>query len=308
MHMAEYLTTKEVAQYLRLNEKKVYALVSEGQLPAARICGKWLFPRHLVDQWVEKNTVFPSFGLFGALLEELLIIQGSNDWLFSKVIGLFQKDSDLPVACAWVGSVAGLLAIISGRAHLAGYHVEDEKINKLAGDRWGCYLVTLLERRQGIIFDAGRNKNIQDLASIQEQKLKFATRQKLSGTYRLVEKLCDAQGLRIEDFNQTNSYSSHMDLALAIRAGNADAGVGIQIAAWQCGLDFIPLSEELYKLAVPYPFISHPHIAKFLEYTIQALKSMSKKNLPGYGFEQLGKIETIGKPLSTITKSPSIFE
>ena len=37
--MAEYLTTREVAKYLRLNEKKVYALVADGQLPAARISG-----------------------------------------------------------------------------------------------------------------------------------------------------------------------------------------------------------------------------------------------------------------------------
>lgn len=48
--MAESLTTREVARYVRLNEKKVYALVSEGQLPAARLSGKWLFPKHLIDQ------------------------------------------------------------------------------------------------------------------------------------------------------------------------------------------------------------------------------------------------------------------
>jgi excisionase family DNA binding protein len=57
--MAQYLTTREVAAYLRLNEKKVYELVAQGQLPAARISGKWLFPKHLVDQWVERNTLYP---------------------------------------------------------------------------------------------------------------------------------------------------------------------------------------------------------------------------------------------------------
>lgn len=31
-----YFTTKEVAMYLHLNEKKIYAMVAEGKLPAAR--------------------------------------------------------------------------------------------------------------------------------------------------------------------------------------------------------------------------------------------------------------------------------
>ena len=82
--MADYLTTREVARYLRLNEKKVYALVSEGQLPAARLSGKWLFPKHLIDQWVERKTVIPVSGLMGALLGEMIVIQGSDDWLFSR--------------------------------------------------------------------------------------------------------------------------------------------------------------------------------------------------------------------------------
>jgi len=82
--MAEYLTTKEIARYLRINEKKVYDLVARGELPAARISGKWLFPKHLVDQWVERNTVYPAHGLMGAVLDELVVVQGSDDWLFSQ--------------------------------------------------------------------------------------------------------------------------------------------------------------------------------------------------------------------------------
>lgn len=68
--MSEYLTTREVAAHLRINEKKVYDLVAHGQLPAARVSGKWLFPRRLIDQWVERNTVFREIGLMGALLDQ----------------------------------------------------------------------------------------------------------------------------------------------------------------------------------------------------------------------------------------------
>ena len=89
--MPEYLSSSEVARYLKLNPKKVYALVAAGQLPAARISGKWLFPKELVDRWIAEHTVYPAGGLMGALLDQLLVLQGSDDWLLSRVIDRFQS-------------------------------------------------------------------------------------------------------------------------------------------------------------------------------------------------------------------------
>jgi excisionase family DNA binding protein len=47
----EYLTTAEVAAYLRLKERKVYDLVRQGEMPCVRITGKLLFPRQVIDLW-----------------------------------------------------------------------------------------------------------------------------------------------------------------------------------------------------------------------------------------------------------------
>ena len=61
--MHKLLSTKEVAELLNVNEKMVYSLVSDKGLPATKITGKWLFPRHLVEQWVETNTInYPDNG------------------------------------------------------------------------------------------------------------------------------------------------------------------------------------------------------------------------------------------------------
>ena len=54
--MTILLSTKEVAEFLNVNEKMVYTLVSEKNLPASKVTGKWLFPKHLVEQWIETNT------------------------------------------------------------------------------------------------------------------------------------------------------------------------------------------------------------------------------------------------------------
>ncbi len=45
-----FLSTKDVAQFLDVNEKMMYTLVSEKGLPATKVTRKWLFRHHLVEQ------------------------------------------------------------------------------------------------------------------------------------------------------------------------------------------------------------------------------------------------------------------
>ena len=78
--MRNLLSTKEVAQFLGVNEKMVYTLVAEKSLPATKITGKWLFPKHLVEQWVEANTInYPEPQRHLPPYEGLLIVAGSRE-------------------------------------------------------------------------------------------------------------------------------------------------------------------------------------------------------------------------------------
>jgi len=292
--MTEYLTTREVAQYLRLNEKKVYALVAEGQLPATRISGKWLFPKHIIDQWMEQNTRYPSIGLMGAVLDDLLVIQGSDDWLFSKIAGRFLADGNVAVVSATVGSLAGLSALVSGKAHIAGCHVDNEQIVRMTVGSSGCLLVNLFSREQGLIFDRNRHPEVVGLRSVVDLGLKFGQRQALSGTYRLVERLFSEAGVPLESVTVVGPYSSHLDLSIAIRNREADSGVGTRLAAEQAGLDFVTLHTEPFKLVVPTVFSSHPQIVSFLDFVLSELKAASAQGVSGYAFDDLGRMETVG--------------
>jgi len=57
MESKTLLNTREIAQFLNINEKMVYTLIAEKGLPATKATGKWLFPRHLVEQWLENQTL-----------------------------------------------------------------------------------------------------------------------------------------------------------------------------------------------------------------------------------------------------------
>ena len=50
------LTVREVAEYLRMSETKVYRLVKERHLPAIRIGKSWRFRKDLLDEWLSQCT------------------------------------------------------------------------------------------------------------------------------------------------------------------------------------------------------------------------------------------------------------
>jgi len=288
--VADYLSTAEVARYLRLNQKKIYALVAAGQLPAARISGKWLFPRALVDRWIESRTVPPAGGMMLPLLDEMLVLQGSDDWLLSRVVDRFQAHADGAVPSAAVGSLAGLTALARGRAHLAACHVAPDVAAEAAGAP--TYLFALFSREQGILYDGARRAVPPGLSPLCRPDVRFAVRQELSGTHRLVARLLAEQGLT-PSWTPVGPFSSHLELALAIRGGRADAGVGVQAAAALAGLDFVPLAREEFDLAVPAAFLSHRRVSRFLEFATEDLAAEARRGWPGYGFDALGRLRPL---------------
>ena len=40
-----YLTVRELAELLRVKERKIYQLVADGEVPCRQVTGKLLFPR-----------------------------------------------------------------------------------------------------------------------------------------------------------------------------------------------------------------------------------------------------------------------
>lgn len=290
--MAEYLSTREVARYLKLNEKKVYALVAEGRMPAARVTGKWLFPKELVDRWVAEHTVYPADGRMGALLDDLLIVQGSDDWLLERVIqGISDAQDQHPVLTSWPGSLAGLAALSGARAHLASSHVAPELERERTATP--AYRLSLFAREQGILLAPGRARGARTLEALARRPIRFAARQPRSGTALLVGRLVAATGHRPR-WTEVGPFRSHLEVALAVRNGLADAGVGIRMAAELAGLAFVPLAREAFDLVIPNAFISHPRVSAFLDAVLDGVRREARRAPAGYAFDDLGRLHPLG--------------
>lgn len=51
----EILTIKDVAAYLKLNEKTAYRLVLDGKIPGFKVGGSWRFDKNDIQKWIEKS-------------------------------------------------------------------------------------------------------------------------------------------------------------------------------------------------------------------------------------------------------------
>ncbi len=257
--MEKLLSTKKVAQFLDINEKMVYTLVAEKGLPATKITGKWLFPLHLVEQWVEANTInYPKPSTSLPPYHGLLIITGSNDLLLDKAISLFNSLYSGHVAVFGnLGSMGGLRALRQNLCHIASSHLLQENENEYNFDFATKELekmpavVNFCKREQGILVQKENPKNIKSFSDIARSGIRIVNRPLGTGTRLLFDRKLKEAGINCEKIKgYNNELHRHMDVGLAILAGRADAGPGIKAVASLLGLEFIPVRWERYDLLI----------------------------------------------------------
>ncbi len=51
----EILTIRDVAKYLKMNERSIYKLAHQGLIPTVKIASQWRFRKNLIDAWIESQ-------------------------------------------------------------------------------------------------------------------------------------------------------------------------------------------------------------------------------------------------------------
>ena len=297
--MKNLLSTKEVSRYLGVNEKMVYTLVAEKGLPASKVTGKWLFPQHLVDQWIEANTQnLPATGHLDIGAEGLLVIAGSNDPLLEQTISLFNATSTESLAVFGnLGSMGGIRALKQGLCQMATSHLlqqEGDEYNFEFIDQGFVPLpvvVNFCRRLQGLILTRGNPKQILATQDLVRAGIRVVNRKLGTGTRLLFDRELKAAGIdgnRLQGYNR--EVSRHMDVGLAILAGEADAGPGIQPVAAQLGLDFIPWRWERYDLLILKDRFFDPAVQQFLGLLHEKDFYDLAKNWEGYDLTPSGRM------------------
>jgi excisionase family DNA binding protein len=282
------MTTKEVAAYLRIKERRVYELLRQRAIPCTKVTGKWLFPKQLIDLWLQQNVE----GAPPAAVEAPPVIAGSEDPLLEWAV----KESGCGLAMLGGGSLDGIARLAAGEAMMAGIHLfepEEGGYNVVTvRSALAARPVVLIEwarRRQGLLVAPGNPKGVNAVADLKKKGVRLVQRQEAAGSQVLLSHLLEEAGIRPSKLDVIDERAKgESDLALAIQDGAADVGLGVEAAARRHRLDFIPLAEERFDLLIDRrSYFEPPAQTLFAFARSQALRdkaaAMGGYDLSGHG-------------------------
>ena len=148
--MSDYFTTDELAEFLRIKPRKVYDLISKGDIPHSRVMGKLLFSKKEISKWIsgEKINNLEATNIPNVLL-------GSHDPLLELAI----KHSKSGIAMSFDGSIQGIDRFKSNQGIASGLHIYDHSLKSwnvpLIKSQLNTKQIVLMEwatRQRGLIF------------------------------------------------------------------------------------------------------------------------------------------------------------
>jgi putative molybdopterin biosynthesis protein len=229
---------------------------------------------------------------------ETVAVLGSHDLALEALARqLGQKKSFLvELLILPVGSLEGLIALRQGASQLAGCHLLDAEsgeynlpyVRHIFPDR-DVSLLTLAYREQGLMISPGNPQQIQGLQDLGRQDVTMVNRNRGSGTrlwldHQLAQISLSPQEVR----GYSREVRTHTAVAEAIRQGKADTGLGLLASARQHGLDFIPLFQERFDLAIPQEQIENQRLQPLLDYLQSAEFRHIVQGLEGYDTAHTG--------------------
>ncbi|MFM7293881.1 MAG: substrate-binding domain-containing protein [Burkholderiales bacterium] len=287
----DLMELKEVAAYLRIGERTVYDLVKQKKIPCSRVTGKWLFPKRLVDLWIDQNTEAAALGRVRPTASR--VVAGSHDPLLEWAV----RESGCNMAMLSGGSRSGLDRLYAAEAVIAGIHLydpaaEDFNVAALAAAPLGEWVaITMAQRQQGLVVANGNPLQIATIADLVAANARVVLRQPGAGSRELWDCLREQSGYAQHQFTTLNALAlTETDLALAIREGVADAGLAIESAARNFGLGFIPLKVERFDLVMLRREYFSADVQRLFACIMGEAFALHAASLAGYDLAKRGQV------------------
>ncbi|MDO9598914.1 MAG: helix-turn-helix transcriptional regulator [Azoarcus sp.] len=285
------LTARQAAAYLHLNEKKLYELARAHEIPAARVGGKWLFPRALLDEWLHEQA-------HGGVLTDRLLISGSDDPLLAATVSALVPllGSDAWVAYSPTGSLPGLELLARRRANICALHwggvdtsaAQHGMLLRRFSQHSHWTLVRLAHREQGVMLRRGLE--IDAIETLAAFDYRWAMRQHGAGSRHFLESALASRGFHPEDCSVVAEAHTEREAAGLLAREEADCAPGTRAAAAEFGLGFIPLGWEAFDLALPREIVFRKLFQQLLQgYGNHTMRQLANR-LGGYDLSPLGRV------------------
>ncbi len=296
---SKFLTTKDVAEILNVNEKMVYSLVNDKGLPATKVTGKWLFPRRLVEEWLESHILNYKRNSDALSSDDgFLLLAGSDDPLFQKTLSLFhRKRKDTVAFFANQGSMGGLTSLRRGLCHIGVCHLLENEENEYNFNFAEQELdkppvfVNFSQREQGILIQKGNPKGIQSINDFARDDIKIVNRPLGTGTRLLLDYEIAKSEIASENIDGYDvEMSRHLDAGLEVLSGRADAAPAIRAVAGMLDIGFIPLRWERFDLLINRDRFFEKGIQSFISLLHEKEFRQMAQSFEGYDVSLCGKM------------------
>jgi putative molybdopterin biosynthesis protein len=195
-------------------------------------------------------------------IQKSIVCIGSHDLTIDLLSTHMKQSYGTILLSSHVGSMAGIMAIRKGEAHVAGIHLLDPESKEynlsyvrkyVSGQE--VVLYPFLRRSQGWFLPKGNPLQIETVKDIVDKQAHFVNRQKGAGTRILFDLLLKEAGMKPSAVNGYNrEMFSHLSVAAEVKEDPRAVGLGIFPAARAMGLEFLPVAEERYDLLMTVSF------------------------------------------------------
>ena len=303
------LSTQEVADILHVSKSTIYDMIRRGEIHSYKIGRKVRFTQDDVDAYIARSRHEHStrpvrnIDTHSTLLtpekkeEPELIISGQDVVL--DILANYLQQEGVNAARTYLNSFEGLLSLYQDNIHVAACHLFDGYDYNTSYVRSlmpgiPAVLINVSYRTQGFYVQKGNPKNIRGWSDLGRKDVAVLNRRVGSSARILMDTQLKRMGIpasKVRGYDRI--MKSHLTMAAAIAAGEADLAIGTERISRQIeNLDFIPLLEERFDFVIKKEKMGTEAVKKLLKVLSDPAFRKEIAHFSGNDYRDLGKIIT----------------
>ena len=303
------LSTQEVADILHVSKSTIYDLIRRGEIHSYKIGRKVRFTQDDVDAYIARSRHEHStrpvryLDTHSTLLtpdpdeRPELIISGQDVVL--DILANYLQIEGVNAARTYLNSFEGLLALYQDKIHVAACHLFDGFDYNTSFVRSlmpgvPAVLVNVSYRTQGFYVQKGNPRKIKGWSDLGREDISVLNRRVGSSARILMDTQLKRLGIpasRVSGYDKI--MRSHLTMAAAIAAGEADLAIGTERISRQIeNLDFIPLLEERFDFVIKKEMMETEAVQKLIKVLNMPEFRQEIARFSGNDYRDLGKVIT----------------
>ena len=303
------LSTQEVADILHVSKSTIYDLIRRGEIHSYKIGRKVRFTQDDVDAYIARSrhehSTRPVRNLdtHSTLLtpdpDERPELSISGQDVVLDILANYLQIEGVNAARTYLNSFEGLLALYQDKIHVAACHLFDGFDYNTSFVRSlmpgvPAVLVNVSYRTQGFYVQKGNPKKIKGWSDLGREDISVLNRRVGSSARILMDTQLKRLGIpasRVSGYDKI--MRSHLTMAAAIAAGEADLAIGTERISRQIeNLDFIPLLEERFDFVIKKEMMETEAVQKLIKVLNMPEFRQEIARFSGNDYRDLGKVIT----------------